>query len=115
MPPKIIYSTEHGKMCPNCAKPLSKCLCLQIKKGFKDDGIVRVRTETKGRNGKGVTIITGIHLEHNKLLKFAKILKQKLGTGGAVKSGVIEIQGEHKKRLIEELKKQGFTVKISGG
>ncbi len=115
MRPKIVYSTEYGKMCPKCAKPISKCICLQIKKGFKDDGIVRVRTETKGRKGKGVTLITGIPLEQDKLLKFAKKIKQKLGTGGTVKSGVIEIQGEHQERLVGELKKQGFTVKVSGG
>ncbi|MCK5287943.1 MAG: translation initiation factor Sui1 [Candidatus Omnitrophica bacterium] len=115
MSSKIIYSSEYGKMCPKCDKPLAKCLCLQIKKGFKDDGIVRVRTETKGRKGKGVTIITGIPFEHDKLLEFAKKIKQTIGTGGTVKSGVIEIQGEHKERLIEKLKKQGFTVKVSGG
>ena len=112
---KIVYSTEYGKMCPNCANPLDKCLCLQIKKGFKDDGIVRVRNEIKGRKGKGVTIITGIPFKHDKLLKFAKKIKQTLGTGGTVKSGVIEIQGQHQERLVEELKQQGFKVKISGG
>ncbi len=111
-----VYSTEFGKMCPKCGKPIDRCVCRQQKPIVKSDGIIRISRETKGRKGKGVTIITGVPVkDSDELINFAKKLKQKLGTGGTVKNGVIEIQGEHRDTLIEELKKQGFTVKRSGG
>jgi translation initiation factor 1 len=70
---------------------------------------------TKGRKGKGVTIITGGPLDPDGLQKLAKQLKQKCGAGGSVKDGVIEIQGDHRDALLEELQKQGYTAKRSGG
>jgi translation initiation factor 1 len=106
-----VYSTEHGRMCPACGKPLSDCICRQKKTAHQDDGIVRVGQETKGRKGKRVTVITGIPLDHTGLSKLAKKLKQKCGTGGTIKNGVIEIQGDHRDTLVEELKKQRYTVK----
>ena len=78
-------------------------------------GVVRVGRETKGRKGKGVTLITGVPLAAAELDKLAKQLKQKCGAGGAVKNGVIEIQGDHRDMLVAELSKQGYTVKRSGG
>jgi len=111
----IVYTTEFGEMCPKCGKPIAKCVCRQQKNTFKGDGIVRVGRETKGRKGKGVTIITGVPLNSDELSKLAKKIKQKLGTGGTVKSGVIEIQGDHRDALVEDLKTQGFKVKRSGG
>ena len=111
----IVYSTEFGKMCPKCSKPIAKCICKQQKNSFKSDGIVRVARETKGRKGKGVTVITGIPMNFDEITKLAKKLKQKLGTGGTIKNGVIEIQGDHRDALVEELIKQGFKVKRSGG
>ena len=107
----IVYSSEHGKMCPACHKQVTKCVCSQKKAVPKSDGIVRVGRSTKGRKGKGVTVITGLPLEHDALLKLAKQLKQKCGSGGTVKDGVIEIQGDHRATLVEELKKMGYTVK----
>ncbi len=59
----IVYSTEHGRMCPVCGKPVAKCLCHQKKEIPESDGIVRVEKETKGRKGKGVTVITGVPLD----------------------------------------------------
>jgi translation initiation factor 1 len=81
----------------------------------KGDGIVRIGRATKGRKGKGVTLITGVPLDHEGMQKLTKQLKQKCGAGGALKDGVIEIQGDHRDVLVEELVKQGFTVKRSGG
>jgi len=110
-----VYSTEHGKMCPNCGKPVSACNCSQ-NEGIPDgDGIVRLSRETKGRKGKGVTIIRGLPLPQSELKALAKKLKQKCGTGGTVKNHTIEIQGDHRDLLFEELSKQGFKVKRSGG
>jgi translation initiation factor 1 len=79
------------------------------------DGIVRVGRETKGRKGKGVTIITGLALTETGLLELASQLKRLCGSGGTVKDGVIEIQGEHRDRLLEELRKRGYSAKKSGG
>ena len=111
-----VYSTEFGKMCPNCGKPINNCVCRLQKKIVKSDGIIRVGREIKGRKGKGVTIVSGVPVNNSdELIIFAKKLKQKLGTGGTVKNGVIEIQGDQRDALIKELEKQGFKVKRSGG
>ncbi len=81
----------------------------------KGDGIVRVGRETKGRKGAGVTVITGISSHPEGLEKLAKQFKQQCGTGGTVKNGVIEIQGDHRDLLIQELSALGYTVKKAGG
>ena len=81
----------------------------------KNDGVVRVGRETKGRKGAGVTVITGIPTHPEGLKQIAKELKQKCGTGGTVKNGVIEIQGDHRDLLVEELSARGYTVKRAGG
>lgn len=107
----LVYSTEHGKMCPFCSKPVADCICKQHKSPVDTDGIVRVRLETKGRKGKGVTVITGLPLALPELTELSKQLKKKCGTGGTMKEGVIEIQGDHCSNLTEELGKQGWTVK----
>ncbi|MBT8491140.1 MAG: translation initiation factor Sui1 [Deltaproteobacteria bacterium] len=108
-----VYSTEQGRMCPACGNPITDCICRQKKAVRRVDGIVRVGQETKGRKGKRVTVITGVPLDHAGLSKLAKQLKQKCGTGGTTRNGVIEIQGDHRDILVEELKKQGYTVKHS--
>ena len=77
--------------------------------------MVRVGRQTKGRRGKGVTVVTGVPLSGADLTRLAKALKQRCGTGGTVKDGVIEIQGDHRDTLVAELTKQGFTVKRAGG
>lgn len=113
----LVYSTSGGKICKKCRKPIRQCICREItaEKIFKNDGIVRVGRETKGRKGKGVTVVTGIPLPADDLLHFAATLKRKCGCGGTVRNGVIEIQGDKRDLLIDELVKQGFRVKRSGG
>ena len=111
----IVYSTERGRMCPGCGKPVAECICRQKKAVAAGDGIVRVGRETKGRKGKGVTVITGIPLGEKELKELGKELKAKCGAGGTVKDGVIEIQGDHRDALVEELAKRGWTVKRTGG
>ena len=80
---------------------------------FAQDGIVRVRRETKGRKGSGVITIHGVPAEQQK--EIASLLKKKCGTGGSVKEGIIEIQGEKRDLIMSELTKAGFTVKQVGG
>lgn len=110
----LVYSTETGRTCPGCRNPVDECNCQQafVASG---DGIVRIKRETKGRKGKGVSLVTGVQLPEAELKKLAKQLKQKCGVGGAVKDGVIEIQGDMRDLLKEELEKQGYTVKLAGG
>jgi len=79
------------------------------------DGVVRIMRQTKGRKGKGVCLITGLALQDADLEKLAKQLKQRCGAGGTVKERVIEIQGDHRETLLEELTKLGYTVKLAGG
>jgi translation initiation factor 1 len=111
----IVYSTEKGGMCSDCGNPRVDCECKNVRSAPKGDGIVRVGRETKGRKGKGVTIITGLALSENGLLELASKLKQQCGSGGTVKDGVIEIQGDLRDKLLAMLKEQGYTVKKSGG
>lgn len=101
-------------MCPVCNKPISNCICNQ-KQMPAGDGIVRVSRETKGRKGKGVTLISGVPLPHQELTELAKKLKKICGVGGSIKEGIIEIQGDKRDLLMEQLQKMGWTVKRSGG
>ncbi|MCI5207302.1 MAG: translation initiation factor Sui1 [Candidatus Electrothrix sp. ATG2] len=111
----IVYSTEFGKACPTCGNPINKCICGEKCLRPPKDSIVRIGRATKGRKGSGVCIITGVPLDDKDLKKLAKQLKQKCGTGGTVKSGTIEIQGDHRDILQQELLRKGYTVKLSGG
>lgn len=79
------------------------------------DGVVRVSRETKGRAGKGVTLVRGLALDPAALVALGKQLKTVCGSGGTVKDGVIEVQGDHCDRIVETLKSQGFSVKRAGG
>lgn len=102
-------------MCPDCNQPTGKCICLKNPPPSKGDGIVRLKRETKGRKGKGVTLITGLPLNDEGLKKLAKTLKQKCGSGGSVKNDIIEIQGDHRDVLEKELTGLGYKVKRAGG
>ena len=113
---RLVYSCKSGRICSKCKKPIAGCVCSKSAATHSSgDGVVRVGRETKGRKGKGMTLITGVLLPADELKKLAKELKQKCGTGGTVKDGVIEIQGDHRDALFEMLKARGWTVKRSGG
>jgi len=109
-----VYSTEVGRTCPDCGEAKEQCQCTQ-QADYRGDGIVRVSRESKGRGGKVVTLVTGVPLTGAALKTLAKELKQKCGVGGALKDGVIEIQGEQRDLLVAELSNRGFQVKKSGG
>lgn len=126
---RLVYSSEHGRVCPECGKPTAACRCGRDRRqrGAKSgsraeraaadprDGVVRVRRETKGRRGKTVTTITGVPLAEDALRDLAGELKRRCGCGGAAKSGVIEIQGDHADVLIAALEERGYRVKRAGG
>lgn len=112
----LVYSSEFGRMCPGCNNPVASCVCRQKSKTQSGgDGIVRVSRETKGRKGSGVTLISGIIAPEEELKRIAAELKKKCGAGGALKDGVIEIQGEQRDKLVIELEKMGYRVKRAGG
>jgi translation initiation factor 1 len=111
----IVFSTSQGRMCPTCTKPLADCACGQDSQGPLGDDHVRVSRETKGRKGKGVTLISGLPVDAKDLQKLAKQLKRKCGAGGTVKDGIIEIQGEHRDLLVRELQALSYKAKRSGG
>lgn len=113
-PSARVYSTESGKICPDCDQPIAACRCgIEIRPN--GDGIVRLHRETKGRKGKGVTLIKGVLATPTELKLLAKELKARCGTGGTVKDGVIEIQGDFRDLLLETLITKGYRVKKSGG
>jgi translation initiation factor 1 len=112
----LVYSSEHGRMCPTCGKPVSRCDCRKRGESApRSDGVVRVGRETKGRKGKGVTIVTGVPLAGEALEALGSQLKRLCGSGGTVRDGMIEVQGDHRDAIVAELAKRGWTVKRSGG
>lgn len=110
----LVYSTDGGRMCPACRRPLGECAC-QAQAAPKGDGVVRVSRQTKGRGGKCVTIVKGLALDATALALLGKALRTACGSGGTVKDGVIEIQGDHCDRVMEELSKHGHQPKRAGG
>ena len=101
---RLVYSTDGGRISQPDARQM-----------VETDGIVRIHRETKGRKGKGVTTVSGLDLPEAQIKILAKQLKQKCSTGGTVKDGVIEVQGDHREKLKVELEKLGHNVKLAGG
>jgi translation initiation factor 1 len=113
---RVVYTTEEGAVCPECKRPKGKCGCADARRlVVKGDGNVRVRRETNGRGGKTVTTIAGLALNQVELQALLKDLKRVCGAGGAVKDGVLEIQGDHCDMVLRELAKRGIKAKRAGG
>ena len=103
-------------MCPACRQPIAQCACRRAGAApAPSDGVVRVSRETKGRGGKAVTLVRGLALEGDALARTAKELKAACGSGGTVKDGVVEVQGDHCDKLVALLQAQGHKVKRAGG
>ena len=124
---RLVYSTDSGRICTSCGNALASCGCKrkrpnkktrstgQIKRDIKVDGIIRIQRETKGRKGKTVTAIYGSDPDVTNLKELTTRLKSCCGTGGSVKSGIVLIQGDHRKAVQTELVKLGYTIKPAGG
>lgn len=111
-----VYSTESGRLCPACGQAKAGCRCKHASAAVPlGNGEVRIWRETKGRGGKGVTLIKGLALDEAGLTQLAKKLKAACGVGGAVKNGVIEIQGDQRERLLALLLAEGHKAKLAGG
>lgn len=103
-------------MCPECRRTVAECICKTIGRTQPaGDSVARVVRETKGRGGKSVTVVRGLALDPVALASLGKQLRAACGSGGTVKDGTIEVQGDHCDRIIEELKKSGHRVKSAGG
>jgi translation initiation factor 1 len=110
-----VYSTDLGRLCPDCVQARSACRCRRASAHSGGGGTIRVGRESKGRKGKGVTVISGLPLDGAALETLASELKKRCGCGGTVKDGKIEIQGEHRDLLLQELARRGFVGKRCGG
>ncbi|WP_306586911.1 stress response translation initiation inhibitor YciH [Hafnia paralvei] len=102
---RLVYSTDTGRIDEEKIPVVRP----------KGDGIVRIQRQTSGRKGKGVCLITGLDIDDAELQKLAAELKKKCGCGGAVKEGVIEIQGDKRDLLKQLLEAKGHKVKLAGG
>jgi translation initiation factor 1 len=113
----IVYRSDVGRICPGCRRPVAQCACRDAKGAAlrPANAPVRVARQTQGRGGKAVTLITGLPLEAEALAALATELKRRCGSGGTVREGTIEIQGEHRDTLVTELVKRGYPAKRSGG
>ena len=110
----LVYSTDGGRMCPECRQPMAACIC-KAKAVPTGDGVVRVSRQTKGRGGKSVTVVKGLALDAIALAALGKQLRTACGSGGTVKDGVIEVQGDHVEVVMDTLKKHGHDPKRAGG
>jgi len=115
MAQRIVYSTGIGSLCPNCRRAVRACVCPKGAPGAAKIGSIIVGRETKGRAGKGVTTVTGLPLSPAEIDSLAARLKKRCGSGGTVREGVIEIQGDHRDTIVSELGKLGWPAKKSGG
>jgi translation initiation factor 1 len=112
----IVYRTGVGRICAGCRRPSAECVCkAAASQAHKAPGPIRVARQTQGRAGKAVTIVTGLQLQQQALESLAAELKRRCGSGGTIKDGVIEIQGEHRDLVVAELTKRGYAAKRSGG
>lgn len=113
----IVYRTGVGRMCPGCRRPIADCVCKDTagRAVSRQPGPVRVSRQTQGRAGKAVTVVSGLPLDDEALGTLAAELKRRCGSGGTVKDGLIEIQGEHRDTVVAELMRRGFAARRSGG
>lgn len=111
---RLVYSTDGGRFCPGCRRPVADCVC--SRQGVATgDGVVRIQRQKQGRGGKEVTVITGLQRDSAQLKDLARAMKRRCGVGGAVKGGNIELQGDQREVAREVLEAEGFKVKLAGG
>ncbi|HTW74126.1 MAG TPA: translation initiation factor Sui1 [Steroidobacteraceae bacterium] len=115
----LVYSTGIGRICPGCRRPAAECVCRTADgrpAGARAAaGVVRVSRQTQGRGGRAVSVISGLELSPAQLERLAGELKRRCGSGGTVRDGSIEIQGEHRDTLVAELARRGIVAKRAGG
>lgn len=118
-----VYVTGVGriKVCTRCGQPEGQCQCGavrpsgEIRPGVPRDGVVRVTLDRKGRGGKAMTLVMGVPGSPEETQRLGQSLKKLCGSGGTVKNDVIEVQGDHRDRIIARLTELGYKVKRVGG
>jgi translation initiation factor 1 len=112
----IVYRSDVGPVCPGCQRPVAQCACKDARgrPARPTAGAVRVARSTQGRGGKVVSVITGLPLGEAELAALAAELRKRCGSGGTVRAGAIEIQGEHRDTLVAELLRRGFNARRAG-
>ena len=114
MSKRLVYSTDQGRLCPECNEAIDNCSCMDLNQPL-GKGNVKIQLETKGRKGKGVTLVKYLALTAEELKVLGKKLKSHCGVGGSVKDGTIEIQGDQRPKIKAYLESQGIQAKIAGG
>ncbi|MFN6193960.1 MAG: stress response translation initiation inhibitor YciH [Planctomycetota bacterium] len=112
----LVYDSATGGTCPRCRKRLDRCGCArQLAANARPvtDGVVRVRREV--RNGKPVTVVFDLPLRADEVAALASKLKAACGSGGTAKDGCVEIQGDHRDKVVAFLQQAGHAVKLAGG
>ncbi|MBP6503888.1 MAG: translation initiation factor Sui1 [Rhodoferax sp.] len=113
----LVYSTDSGRMCPQCRQPQLACICrtAPAPAAPAGDGVAKVTREKKGRGGKTVTVVRHLALEPRALAELARDLKTACGSGGTLRDGTVEIQGDHVERVLQALALRGLKAKRAGG
>jgi len=106
---KTVWSSEDGDLRKKDESPI------KVNSLSPQQQVVYLHRESKGRSGKGVTLVKGLILSETDMSALAKKIKQACGSGGTVKNGVIEIQGENREKIADVLRKLGYKVKLAGG
>jgi translation initiation factor 1 len=107
---RVVWSSDDGDL--RKARPADVARARELQRA---GGRVKVRRETSGRRGKAVTTVAGVPLGDDGLKELAGRLKRRCGVGGAVKDGVIELQGDHRDAVLEVLKADGYDAVLAGG
>jgi translation initiation factor 1 len=112
----LVYSTDVGRTCPLCRQAFHPGACkAQASAPVAGDGTARVQRESKGRGGKVVTLVRGLPLAQEALAALGKQMRTACGTGGTLKEGVLELQGDHADRVVAWLIAEGYKAKRAGG
>lgn len=110
---RLVYSTELGRVCPDCRAPVADCRCKALAAAQpRGDGRVRISRETQRRGGKVVTVVRGLPLDEAALAALGKRLRSACGAGGSAKDGALEIQGEHLQRVADLLAAEGWSAQV---
>ena len=110
----FVFSTEHGKLCPKCEQPHPDCICIENRKKQVNvsNGPIQISRQSKGRNGKYVTVISGLPINQEELKETASNLKKTCNAGGSIKNNNIEIQGDQRKVVASKLREKGWQFKV---
>jgi translation initiation factor 1 len=114
---RLVYSTDAGRICPQCGLPVENCRCSQNRGSStkQTDGAVRIVLDRKHRRGKMMTIVSGAPGDEAELAQLCRELKKLLATGGSTHDGQVELQGDHRERVAAYFAARGIKTRRVGG